>query len=177
MDCQGCEAICCKYTPIEIYVDEWNRFKDVIPMQLKVFEKGILRRFFIIPDCPFLKENKCSIYEHRPRMCRMYPLNTYKTSFILTKYCPKAEGIIIEKRAQELEENLHIGIENIYKEMISYSGMDAIDILQLQRDANDLNNEVREWLKNYHPPEALQNKQYYMLNNFKDIPKLKEFFN
>ena len=30
--------------------------------------------------CPFLRNNRCSIYQHRPLACRMYPLHPYGIS-------------------------------------------------------------------------------------------------
>ena len=70
LDCTGCRAPCCKQlTIVEVEPDELNEYMLVEPT-VPDPEVYILRSR---PDgaCIHLtKDNRCGIYEHRPRACR-----------------------------------------------------------------------------------------------------------
>jgi len=66
---------CCGVVPIPM--DTWNKFKH-LARKPKVFNEdkaeGVV---YAINDdffCAFLKDNKCAIYENRPKICRDYGL-------------------------------------------------------------------------------------------------------
>lgn len=56
---------------------------DILPKKIFISDKGIIiYDYFIDADvCPFLtSENKCSIYEKRPLICRQFPKIEYDNS-------------------------------------------------------------------------------------------------
>ena len=65
MDCAKCDAKCCNYSKFIVRLTdeevESGKFDDAIAWQ----------RYIPLP-CVYLKNNKCSIYEHRPTVCREY---------------------------------------------------------------------------------------------------------
>ncbi len=100
-DCLEC-ANCCKSISPIITSQDINR----IAKHLKAKPSKLIEEYFEIDEeddyvfrtqpCPFLGEdNYCSIYEHRPRACRDYPL-TNRVKFFQaldvslknTKICP-----------------------------------------------------------------------------------------
>jgi Fe-S-cluster containining protein len=48
--------------------------------------------------CPFLVDNRCSVYEDRPIVCKTYPLNRRKIvpghSFIMIGGCPSGKAFV-----------------------------------------------------------------------------------
>jgi uncharacterized protein len=82
-ECTGCGQ-CCTGAPGYIWVSE-NEIKQMA-MHLKlsldefsdrylrqIGDRYSLRETFPNYDCIFLKDNKCSIYQLRPKQCRTFP--------------------------------------------------------------------------------------------------------
>lgn len=70
INCEGCEAPCCKQFDIPLTYRESKclpideKLADLVSIYQLKKEGG--------EPCPYLKENKCSIYERRPITCREY---------------------------------------------------------------------------------------------------------
>jgi len=89
--CQSCTAKCCKNYDVFIDHEDLNisdnlDFIKKIPYSKSygyvpkfiLYEGGIQKKWVLIlnnPDktCQFLVEDKCSIYDNRPLICRTYP--------------------------------------------------------------------------------------------------------
>lgn len=80
VNCGNCEAPCCKgiFVPLltekeffsgkyPIKVIDVPEFKDKLPSAENIIGLAVLKN-----GCIFLKDNKCSIYEDRPKACRIY---------------------------------------------------------------------------------------------------------
>ncbi|WP_394697695.1 YkgJ family cysteine cluster protein [uncultured Methanomethylovorans sp.] len=83
-----CPAICCKVADID--VDE----KDRKILKKASIEKAAMikpsteygkHHYRINPPCPFLEHNKCSAYDQRPTICRLFPFNI----------CPNPRALIL----------------------------------------------------------------------------------
>ncbi len=78
IDCTQC-ANCCKHIPPDFIADDIKR----ISAHLKLSESEFIQKYLkknedgeeVIKTLPclFLDQNKCSIYEVRPKVCRSYP--------------------------------------------------------------------------------------------------------
>ena len=57
----------------------------ILPKKVFLSDKGIIEYdYFIDADvCPFLNNNRCLIYEHRPLICRQFPEIKYENSSFL----------------------------------------------------------------------------------------------
>jgi Fe-S-cluster containining protein len=69
--CKSCQGLCCKRGNIMIFHDEYERlvkFKPAIPHS----DYDLIKH--IHGPCPFLENDRCTIYEERPITCRKYPL-------------------------------------------------------------------------------------------------------
>ncbi len=103
VDCEGCDAPCCKSNP------------EDMPLWLPPPEFNKLARKYgenhFIPDgdsgilpmpCPFLKHNRCTIYPDRPLVCVLYPFQPGATDgtgnmmMALAASCPEARRITRE---------------------------------------------------------------------------------
>jgi Fe-S-cluster containining protein len=79
MDCLTC-ANCCKTTSPIFYPADIERVSRALDMKPGDFVEKYLRidedHDYVLKSapCPFLaKDNRCSVYEDRPRACREYP--------------------------------------------------------------------------------------------------------
>ena len=74
--CGGCTACCTSSQFVHIGPDETDTLAHIPPALL--FPAPLLPRGHVVlgyderGHCPMLVDNRCSIYEHRPRACRTY---------------------------------------------------------------------------------------------------------
>jgi Fe-S-cluster containining protein len=88
-----------------------KRFKiKILPKKIFITEKGIvIYDYFIDADvCPFLDENnRCSIYEFRPKICKEFPKVEYDNSnFIEFKQNNNIVGINYEQCLEYVKKNI-----------------------------------------------------------------------
>lgn len=78
VDCTRC-ANCCKGLTIVPKPTDIKRLSDGLGIEPFEFKQKYLKKdhegdlVFKQRPCPFLKSNRCSVYEHRPETCRSYP--------------------------------------------------------------------------------------------------------
>lgn len=78
MDCTQC-ANCCKGLTIVPKSTDIKRLSDGLGLHPYEFKTKYLKKdhegdlVFKQRPCPFLKQDRCSVYEHRPETCRSYP--------------------------------------------------------------------------------------------------------
>ncbi len=78
IDCTKC-ANCCKKIPPDLRKDDIRRISKHLKVSEAVFSETYLKRseegenIINVLPCPFLDQNKCSIYDIRPETCRSYP--------------------------------------------------------------------------------------------------------
>ena len=73
-----CPAICCKIADINLDENDLKILRQAAKGKADKIEScnedGELH-YKMHPPCPFLEFNKCSIYDRRPTMCRLFPFN------------------------------------------------------------------------------------------------------
>ena len=79
--CNGCTACCTSSQFVHIGPDEADTLAH-IPAELLFPAPGLPRGHVLMGydergHCPMLVENRCSIYEHRPRTCRTYDCRVF----------------------------------------------------------------------------------------------------
>ncbi len=102
--CTGCGK-CCTGAPGFVFVsqEEIEEMAKHLGMPVALFKRKYVKnrgnRLLLVEkknhDCIFLKDNKCSIYQVRPKQCRTYPwwkenLNSEESWRLASKEC---EGI------------------------------------------------------------------------------------
>ena len=78
MDCLTCGA-CCRDNTVPVTANEGKRLAKRLGISLEEFKSTYLRSeldgepAIEAQPCPFLKDNTCSVYEDRPKVCQGYP--------------------------------------------------------------------------------------------------------
>jgi Fe-S-cluster containining protein len=93
-NCQNCIKCCENKMFAPLILDDIKKVYKFFP----IFIIFIPNPKLVIPlslnkHCPYLKNNKCSIYEHRPPACKIYPFSPWYEEIILDLSC---DGIGIE---------------------------------------------------------------------------------
>jgi len=114
IDCLSC-ANCCKTLGPRITDKDIERLSKFLRVKSSVFIQTYLRvdedgdYVFRTMPCPFLEEdNKCMVYENRPKACREYPHTDRKKFYQLldlslknTYVCPAVNEILAEFRIRK----------------------------------------------------------------------------
>ena len=87
IDCQHC-ANCCKHMRVPLDEKDVENLSKVLGVPAVRFRKQYLSHseesdawVFKETPCPFLKDNRCSHYNERPKECRSYP-HLHKNDFV-----------------------------------------------------------------------------------------------
>jgi Fe-S-cluster containining protein len=79
IDCTQC-GNCCKVVQPSLTVADIKRLARQLELTTNEFKLRLLKEkdkgegfVFKVQPCPFLKGNRCTVYENRPRDCRSYP--------------------------------------------------------------------------------------------------------
>lgn len=95
--CETCEANCCDgrkgsvMAPINI--DDFITVSQYFPIAFILGELGFIQPVVLLNGsnsfCPYVQDFKCTIYEHRPSICRIYPLSpTLDNKLYIDTNCP-----------------------------------------------------------------------------------------
>lgn len=117
IDCTDCANCCKKLTPA-LSLEETEKIAGYLKLTYAEFEEEYVERktpqgiLLKGSECPFLSENKCSVYEYRPEACRSYPhlhrdnINHRLISFVDNTFiCPIAYKIMEDLKAYFDTEN------------------------------------------------------------------------
>lgn len=76
-DCFTCGGKCCG--PLPLKISEFTKLEKRRPLKGDFrfirLSDGDMVIFTEERNCPYLKNGKCSIYEHRPKICREYGMS------------------------------------------------------------------------------------------------------
>ena len=166
--CEGCTE-CCKKPMAPLILDDFEKIYKYFPILIAKLD--VLKPVMLISNekqCPYLINEKCSIYEKRPPACKIYPYSPWYDKILLDLSCKgigtEGENLPLTinsfKNSTFFDERI-IDIENkIIKTsewlenkqlhpFITYYGIDLFDI----KDKNDKYDEMiiksKINLKNY----------------------------
>ena len=72
IDCTQC-ANCCRTLHVEFKKSELRTIAKTLGQSIESFQKQLMPEGKVNPPCPMLNGNLCTIYEHRPDVCRSFP--------------------------------------------------------------------------------------------------------
>jgi hypothetical protein len=82
-----------------------------------IFVGGVRRLRNVHGRCYFLEENRCTIYEHRPEGCRIYPLVLSSGKVVVDDLCPmkdEVESSLTEELVKEAEKALNKIVKEVH---------------------------------------------------------------
>lgn len=106
--CSNCEAKCCngKLGTVfsQIILEDFYEVYEHFPIVFLFGELGFLKPVILLTNgdsfCKYLKDFKCSIYDKRPSVCKIYPLSPHLTNDIyIDTSCPavnEGKDLIVE---------------------------------------------------------------------------------
>lgn len=100
--CAGCTACCRAGQFVAVAADETDTIAR-IPAALLFPAPGRPAGDRVLPHderghCPMLVEDRCSIYAHRPRACRMYDCRVYAAAGVMPVHQPAVAARVAEWR-------------------------------------------------------------------------------
>ena len=104
--CEICDAACCKGINGTIFsqllLEDFKEIYENFPIVFMIGDLNYLKPVILltngIDSCRFLDGTKCSIYENRPSVCKIYPLSPHLTNVpFIDVSCPAvgSEGTLI----------------------------------------------------------------------------------
>ncbi|WMW22009.1 YkgJ family cysteine cluster protein [Methanolobus mangrovi] len=118
----SCPAICCKLADINLDEKDLDLLMQASKYQTDKIEscdeEGVSHYKISIP-CPYLELGRCSVYEWRPTLCRMFPFNICDVPDVLLLF-PCDMGASIFKDYVEYS-------DNILKQSIPAKTIDAFE--------------------------------------------------
>ncbi len=140
-NCENCDAMCCNGIHGTVYsqiiLEEFEKVYKNFPILFIFGELGFVKPVILLTNgnnyCPYLKNNKCTIYDKRPTVCKTYPLSpNLDNEIYIDLQCPevnKGSDFIITKNKitsnfsndifnnyQDKYINTHFEFENLKKE-------------------------------------------------------------
>jgi Fe-S-cluster containining protein len=94
-----CPAICCKIADIKMDENDLETLRQTPEYKDKAdwiesCNEDEEHHYKICPPCPFLGSDRCSVYDSRPALCRMFPFNICNKPDVLLLFpCDMAAGI------------------------------------------------------------------------------------
>lgn len=95
--CDTCEARCCNgatgSTYAQILIEDFETIAPYFPILFIKGELGFLKPIVLLTNgkefCPYIKDLKCTIYDNRPSVCRIYPFSAnIDNSIYIDMNCP-----------------------------------------------------------------------------------------
>jgi len=98
-ECKRC-ARCCRGIPVNLTDEEVATLCKHLRITAEEFDSRFIDHralaLYIKSPCPFLDGNRCTVYERRPLVCRLYPFNP---GMSMSATCPM--GAEIARRGEE----------------------------------------------------------------------------
>lgn len=127
-NCNSCEARCCDGRKgslfAQIILDDFELVHKNFPILFIFGELGYLKPVILLSNgkdfCPYIKENRCTIYDQRPSICRLYPLSpNVDAKIYIDDSCP-AVTIEPENGSTPIVKEGEVTKDFYYKSLESY---------------------------------------------------------
>jgi Fe-S-cluster containining protein len=126
--CGGCTACCTSSQFVHIEPDETETLA-LIPRELLVPAPGSPRGHLVLGyddngHCPMLIDDKCSIYEHRPRTCRTYDCRVFAASGVEIH---DEHQVAIARRARRWVFDFPADVDRVQRDAVRAAGRSLED--------------------------------------------------
>jgi len=142
--CEGCPAKCCDGREGTIFsqliLEDFEMVSKNFPILFTFGEMGYLKAVVLFSDgtsfCPYIKDHKCTIYDERPSICRVYPLSpNIDDKVYIDDSCPAVEN----NNYNKIIDSGEVTSPYKYKTLDSYQDKYIQTHLELEK-INDISN-------------------------------------
>jgi Fe-S-cluster containining protein len=121
-NCQDCTKCCENKMFAPLILDDIKKVYKYFPILVIFLPKPkIVIPLALNSLCPYLKDNKCTIYDNRPPACKIYPFSPWYGEIILDISCDgigiKGENLPLSKDAFKNSKFYDERIENIEEKL------------------------------------------------------------
>lgn len=125
--CEKCEANCCNGQKgtifAQIILSDFEEVYKNFPILFIFGELGYLKPVVILTNgenfCKYLEDFRCTIYNNRPSICRVYPLSSNIDDLVyIDELCPAVNDD--EKIKEEIVQNSHVNEKYDYPTLHNY---------------------------------------------------------
>lgn len=143
-DCNDCKARCCDGREgtvfAQLILEDFEIVAKNFPILFTFGEMGYLKAVVLFSDgtgfCPYIKDHKCTIYDERPSICRVYPLSpNVDNKIYIDDSCPAIEIT----NASKIVDNGMVTQQFHYKTLEDYQDKYIETHHELEK-INDINN-------------------------------------
>ena len=147
--CEGCPAKCCDGREGTIFsqliLSDFEMVSKNFPILFTFGEMGYLKAVVLFSDgtsfCPYIKDHKCTIYDERPSICRVYPLSpNIDDNVYIDDSCPAvtqneinnmvSDGKVSESYKYNTLENYQEKYINTHLELEKINNRDEFEIVK-----------------------------------------------
>jgi Fe-S-cluster containining protein len=164
-NCEGCIKCCENKMFAPLILEDIKKVYKFFPIFVIFLpEPKLVIPLSLNKGCPYLENNKCSIYEFRPPACKIYPFSPWFGEIILDLSC---DGIGIngeklpltknefkhskfyDERIENIEEKLNKTNNWIKKQKLKYlTKINNIKIYKIKKNNDNFNNFIQLSYKN-----------------------------
>jgi Fe-S-cluster containining protein len=164
-NCKNCTKCCENKMFAPLILDDIKKVYKYFPI-LVIFipEPKLVIPLALKKSCPYLNENKCTIYENRPPACKIYPYSPWYGEILLDISCEgigtKGEKLPLsykefknskfyDERIENIEEKLNKTNKWLKKQQIKFlAKINDIKIYKIKYQNNFYNNLIQSSYKN-----------------------------
>lgn len=155
--CDACPARCCDGREGSIFsqllLSDFRQVAKNFPILFTFGEMGYLKANVLLSDgnnfCPYIVENKCTIYDERPAVCRNYPLSAnINNKIYIDDSCPAVFSNLDEQVGIKIVDDDRITKEFNSESLINYQDKFLDTHLHLAQFNDKINFEKVVTIKN-----------------------------
>jgi len=141
--CEGCPAKCCDGKEGTIFsqllLEDFEVVSKNFPILFTFGDLGYLKAVILFSDgksfCPYIEDHKCTIYEERPSICRVYPLSpNVDNKIYIDESCPA----INQSEGKKIVQKGTITADFMYPTLTNYQDKYIETHFELEK-INDIN--------------------------------------
>ena len=128
--CEGCPSRCCDGREGTVFsqllLEDFEVVSKNFPILFTFGDLGYLKAVILFSDgksfCPYIKDHKCTIYDERPSICRVYPLSpNIDNKIYIDDSCPAIninEGNVIVNEGKVTKDFAYSTLEDYQEKYI-----------------------------------------------------------
>lgn len=119
--CAGCQNSCCdgsRFIFLPLILDDFEEVYSYFPIVFTLIQEEWRALILMANEnssCHYYQDGYCTIYEHRPPGCRIYPINPYYNDILIDTSCHAVntkEGLFLASKEEINSSFYHKRLDN-----------------------------------------------------------------